>query len=137
VLIEERLEVHNGQPVHIRKCSYLIQVASDSFLLPDYLIDAVGDNDFLPESAPHNEVIEPQAMPLSQHMDTSAFFLCTAYRYGCVSFSHVIILLFLMPIKVGSGFCPTSKAAGGMPAAMLANPKGLIFSGTTTFLLCR
>jgi len=32
-----------------------------------------------------------------------------------------------MPIKVGSGFCPTSKAAGGMPAAMLANPVGLIF----------
>jgi len=34
---------------------------------------------------------------------------------------------------VGSGFCPTSKAAGGMPAAMLANPVGLIFSGTATF----
>jgi len=41
-----------------------------------------------------------------------------------------------MPIKVGSGFRPTSKAAGGMPAAMLAFPEGKIFVTTATFLLC-
>jgi len=66
-------------------------------------------------------------------MDAPAFFLCAAYRYCRVSFPHVIILLFLMPIKVGSGFCPTSKAAGGMPAAMLAFPEGKIFLGHRRF----
>jgi hypothetical protein len=69
-------------------------------------------------------------------MDTSAFFICTAYRYGCIFLSHVIILLFLMPINVGSGFCPTSKAAGGMPAAMLAFPEGKIFTPDTASALC-
>jgi len=41
-----------------------------------------------------------------------------------------------MPIKVGSGFCPTSKAAGGMPAAMLAFPEGKIFTPDTASALC-
>ena len=80
MLIEERLKIHGRQPVHVRKCSYLIQVSTDSFLLPDYLVDAVGDNDFLSESTPHNEVIQLQSVPLSQFVDTSAFLLCAAYR---------------------------------------------------------
>ena len=37
-------------------------------------------------------------------------------------------------LRGGSGFAPTSKAAGGMPAAMLAGFSEPIFSGTATFL---
>jgi len=93
VLVEERLKIHDGQPVHVCKCSYLIEVATDSFLLPNYLVDAVGDNDFLAKSAPHNEIIQLQAVPLSQFMDTSALFFCAAYRYCGILLSNIIYLL--------------------------------------------
>ena len=93
MLIEEWLEVHGGQPVHVCKCSYLIEVSSDSFLLPNYLVYAICDNDFLAESATDYEIIQLQTVPLSELMDTPAFFLCAAYRYCRISFSPVIYLL--------------------------------------------
>lgn len=41
MLVEERLEIHGSQPVLVSECSYLIEVASDGFLLLYYLIDPV------------------------------------------------------------------------------------------------
>ena len=38
MLVEEWLEIYSGQPVHVCKCRYLIEVSSDSFLLLNYLI---------------------------------------------------------------------------------------------------
>jgi hypothetical protein len=42
-------------------------------------------------------------------------------------------LVYAYELKWVRASARQAKAAGGMPAAMLANPKGLIFSGTATF----
>ena len=49
-------------------------------------------------------------------------------------FLMLSISFFLCQLKWVRASARQAKAAGGMPAAMLANPKGLIFSSTTTFL---
>ena len=121
------------KPSLVCKHCYLIEVASDSFLLLGDLVQSVRYDNLLVHCRPENEVTEGQLVPLSLVVYPLILVVGTADSDRSIAFSHCITLLSLCDFERGLGVCPDQQAFGGLPNAMLAVSKRLFFIGYRHF----